>query len=79
MNKKKYHRYVYKVEVLSEKPLPYDLSFSDIDYEITEGDCSGEMLEPEHEEVDGKKMAKLLIDQGSDPGFFRLTEDGEEF
>jgi len=76
---KKFHRYVYKVEVLSENPLPSDICLNDVGWEITRGNCSGKMLDTEHEEVDGKKMAELLINQGSDPEFFNLTEDGEEF
>lgn len=75
---KKFHRYVYKVEVLSEEELPTDLSLDSINYEITEGHCSGMRLDTEHEEVDGKKMASLLQAQGSDPEFFDLSPEGED-
>jgi len=75
----RFYRTVLKIEVLSEEPLAHgDMSLSDIDYAITEGHCSGVVTLDTEEEVDGPTMARLLIAQGSDPGFFGLTESGEE-
>ena len=41
-------------------------------------DCSGNFYVKSATKVTPKKMAKLLQDQGSDPGFFNLDETGEE-
>jgi hypothetical protein len=78
-SQRKFYRSVVTVEILSETPIPNDISLDDIYYEITEGDWSGVCdLETLNEEIDGPTMAKLLLAQGSDPGFFQLTAEGEE-
>lgn len=79
MTKRKFHRYVVRVEILSEDELNLSaMGLSGISYAITEGDCSGDYEIAEHQKVDGATMAKLLIAQGSDPGFFQLTENGND-
>ena len=65
------------VQVLSEGPLRPDLALSEVHDAITTGDCSGKITRVPTE-VDGPTMAKLLIEQGSDPGFFGLDEQGQE-
>jgi len=82
-SERKFHRYVFVLEVLSEEPLEEALEQADDDLElitelITEGPCSGNLTLQTHEEVDGPTMAKLLEGQASDPGFFDLTSDGED-
>ena len=73
---RKFYRQVVQVEILSEDaPLEWD-NLADIHYAITTGDCSGKLNELIAEEVDGRKMAELLIKQGSDPSFFRLDDEG---
>ena len=77
ISKRKFYRTVFVVEVLSEDPYdPEDLS--DVAVDITTGDMSGEWGIKSSTEVDAPTMAKLLLNQRSDPGFFRLTEDGED-
>jgi hypothetical protein len=72
---RKFYRQTFEIEVLSEdKPIIKDLNV--INYQITEGDCSGVIKEITCEEVPPEKMALLLISQGSDPEFFRLDEHG---
>jgi len=44
--------------------------------ELTQGDCSGKVEETSSQCLSGKKVAKELIAQGSDPGFFQLDENG---
>lgn len=78
--KQKYYRTVIEVEVLSEEPVDFD-TLADVAHEIVEGDCSGQWhTKVDNQEVDGPEMAKLLIAQGSDPGFFNLDdpEDTDE-
>lgn len=76
-SKRKFYRTVFTVEVLSEEPLP-DMSLDEIAYEITEGGSSGDLTRSKSETVDAKKMAKLLMKQGSDPEFFQIDEDGND-
>lgn len=78
-SERKFHRTVFYVEVLSEVPLSDDLTLEDIHHEITTGDCSGVFNMTVNESVDGPAMAKLLQAQGSDPGFFNLDEEGDDF
>ena len=47
--------------------------------EITDGGSSGGELTIEPQEVTAPEMARLLIEQGSDPEFFRLNEDGSPY
>jgi hypothetical protein len=65
------------IEILSEEDIS-DLSLGAIGYEIQCGDCSGEIIKKESEVVTSQEMAKLLINQSSDPAFFGLDENGEE-
>lgn len=71
-------RTVLKVEVLSEdKPLT-DASLAEIEYAITDGDCSGVVRVESVKELSPKQAAKALVAQGSDPEFFLLDEEGNE-
>ena len=77
-SKRKFYRTVVQIEILSDEPYEGD-DLDTIHYDITEGDCSGKLGDVvSNEEVDGPTMAKLLLSQDSDPGFFDLTEDGED-
>lgn len=72
-----FYRTVYQVEVLSRGPMPDGISLEHIAYAITDGDCSGN-VQTTSEQVDGPTMARLLQEQGSEPMFLGLTEDGQE-
>lgn len=73
-----FYRTVFVVEVLSEEPIPDGLDFAHTWQTCVDGDYSGTAMQLVAEEVDGPTMAQLLEAQGSDPGFFRLTSDGQE-
>jgi len=76
-SKRQFHKTVIKVTVLSEEP--YDNT--DIDqlaHDITDGDCSGDVEIVSSKVLTGRQAAKALQGQGSDPDFFRLTEDGKD-
>ena len=77
MTNRKFHKYVFRYEVLSEEPLD-DISLRDLQYLTYDGPCSGRMLKPEHQILDGKQAADGLLEQGSDPDFFQLSSEGEE-
>lgn len=54
------------------------LEIGDIEYAVTEGACVLASREDVTEKLDGRAMAKALIDAGGDPNFFRLDEDGHD-
>ncbi len=76
--KRKFYRRVFHVEVLSEEPINPEMDIDEVLALCSDGPCSGDIKFDEETEVDGPEMAKLLIAQRSDPGFFNLTEDGED-
>jgi hypothetical protein len=79
MFEKKFYRNVVEVIILSEEPLHLggENILSEIESLITFGDCSGRIeTTVVNEEVDSATMAKLLQEQGSDPSFFMLDDDG---
>lgn len=78
MTKRKFFRTVFTIEVLSEEPADPDICLEDLAHAITEGPWSGDIKTDGSAAVNGKKMAKLLVAQGSDPSFFRLTDKGED-
>ena len=79
MAKKKIYKSVLRVEILSEEPYPESVNLDTVSYDITDGHCSG-MLEWEshNAELVGEEGAKALMNQGSDPEFFLMDEDGNE-
>ena len=73
----KYYINTFTIKILSEdKPL-YDLNLEDMNYEVTEGHHVLHSMDCKAKNVSGKKMADLLYDCGSDPGFFQLNDKGE--
>ena len=74
-NNKKYYRTVYRIEVLSDEPMPDMIDLDTIHYEVTEGQCSGMFLDSEVEVCNEERITDLLRKQGSDPSF--LTEEIE--
>lgn len=75
---RKFFKQIIQIEVLSEDvPLEWD-NLRDIDYAIIDGGCSGKVDEISCEPVSAPEMAKLLIGQASDPGFFGLDDDGKD-
>ena len=77
MSTRKFFRTVYQVEVLSGELIEGGIPIEHLAYQIDEGDYSGSITITS-EEVDGPTMARMLVAQGSDPGFFQLDADGEE-
>lgn len=75
MAREKFYKYVYQVVVLSEEPRHFD-NLSEIDYQIKDGDCVGEVSLKEAKELTGPEMAEALSDVGSEPEFFQLDMDG---
>lgn len=78
ISKRKFYRNVFTIEVLSEDPINKMVDLDEIHYQITDGEWSGMINHEKQETVDGKQMAELLQKQGSDPGFFRLDDAGQD-
>ena len=76
-NSRKFFRTLVSVEILSEEPLP-EMELEELGYQMSLGSYYGDIEYGLSEEVDSSTMAKLLIDQGSDPEFFGLDEDGND-
>ena len=77
MSERKFYKTLVEVEILSEdNPVGNDLTLGDIQYEITQGHCSGVIRTKEETEVPAQDMVKLLQAQGSDPEFFQLDVAG---
>jgi hypothetical protein len=76
MSARKFYKTIIQVEVLSEEPFEWD-TLGDVDYAIRE-DCSGVVREISSEVLTGKQAADALLAQGSDPGFFMLTPNGND-
>ena len=73
---KKYYKTTFKIEILSQDKDVSNLELSEVSYAIVEGDCSGDIEVTEVKELTPVECATALIEQGSDPGFFQLSEDG---
>lgn len=77
--KKTIYRSVISFEILSEEPIPSDMTLGDIDYECDEGSYSGmHEYTVQNKPVKGKKAVKLIRAQKSDPGFFMMDDEGNE-
>ena len=75
MSERKFYRNVIKLVVLTEdEPLPEDIELSDIHYEVTEGHAVLHSFLAEAKPVTEDQMTDLLLESGSDPGFFRIGE-----
>lgn len=74
---RKFHRYVFHVEVLSEEPLGPPDSLEHL-YGMLQEDCTERFLTTEHEEIDGPTMARLVIEHENDPEWFDLDDEGND-
>lgn len=73
-----FYRSLVTIEVISDVKGLSELSLEDLNFEITDGGSSGMVLKRVETEIDGANAAKRLLAQGSDPGFFQLTETGQD-
>lgn len=78
MTDRKFYEPEVKFKVLSEQPIPEGMSLEGIAHECIYGDWSMGNSTHKQKELNGKQAARALINQGSDPGFFQLTDKGED-
>lgn len=69
----KYYKTIIQVEVLSDEPYVLN-SLEDVDYDITEGHCSGIVFMKSQTEMTEKQIARALKKQGSDPSFLIMGD-----
>jgi len=75
---RKFYKSIIEITVLSEdRPCEFN-SLGDLTYLINDGPYSGEIVIKEEKVVSSQEMARLLMDQSSDPEFFNLDEDGKD-
>jgi hypothetical protein len=79
MAKKVLYKTVIEIEVLSEQPIPEDMSLNDIEHECTEGSFSGvHDYKIRNEKVEGIEAVKLVQKQGSSVDFFCMDRNGND-
>jgi hypothetical protein len=78
MTERKFYETKVVVTILSEEELNPNLDLEQLHYAIRDGDCSGQTEIMEPKTLNGKEAVKALLNQASDPSFFRLTDDGED-
>jgi hypothetical protein len=69
-------------EVLSEEPIPGHYGLEELAYEATEGRYVGRFLESgpnDHVLMNGASMAEALCEAGSEPSFFSLDSEGNDY
>lgn len=82
MKQKKIYRTVIQYEILSDEPInDRSLDLETIKEECENGAWSGKGLETivADEELTGKKAVEAVMDHGTDPEFFQMDTDGNEF
>lgn len=78
LSERKFYKTKIVVTVLSEEPLNSNAELDAVHEYIVNGSGSGEVNWQPQVELNGKQMAAALRKQGSDPGFFQLTDKGED-
>ena len=79
MANRRFYRSIVHFEVLSEEPIPSFVDLAYIATEASEGRYVGRFLRTEEIPLNGAAMAEALSAAGSDPGFFELDAEGNDF
>ncbi len=78
-SKRKFFHNIMTIHILSEdEPLSEEMSLADLHYAISEGDCVGDSISIRSNKITGKEAAARLNAYGSEPGFFRLDDKGND-
>jgi len=76
MTDRKFFKRTLTVEFLSETP--FCMGLRQMVDEAINGDYSMNITKGSTDELNGKQAAEALLEHGSDPSFFQLTEKGED-
>lgn len=71
-----YKKTTITVEVLSDGNWEWD-DLADVAYAITEGECSGVIVDTDVKFMSAQEMGEALVAQGSDPDFL-INQEGED-
>lgn len=73
------YKTTFVIEVLSEQPLPENVSLHMIEYETEDGDwlLSGKRVDTK-EELSGRQAVEAILEAGSQPEFFQMDDEGNE-
>lgn len=71
-----YYETVLQVKVLSEDTPAEGMSLEDIAEAVSVGDCVGQITHSVPRLISAQTAARRLTEMGSEPGFFRLNQDG---
>jgi hypothetical protein len=77
-SKRKFYKTVVQVTILSDEKVSPDIDLYSIHHQITDGGWSGEVEIVKSKKIDGKAMAKELMNQNSDPEYCRLDKNGND-
>ena len=75
----KIYKTIVTVEVLSSEPIETPISLREIDYQITDGLWSGQVEIGNSTPFYGLDAVNEIKEQGSDPDFFALDMDGNDY
>lgn len=74
---KNFFRTIVQIEIISDEPIG-DPSLEEINYQIMEGDWSGQYSVISQEEMSSQQAAIAIAAQGSQPEFFGIDDSGNE-
>lgn len=77
MTDKKFFKRTITVEFLSETPIP-NMGLGTMVEEAIGGSYCMSITKDKVDELDGKQTADALVEHGSEPSFFQLTEEGND-
>jgi len=78
MTNRKFYRNTFILTVLSEDEPVSNVELDALNYLVTEGPCVLHSFTEATDEVNGQQMARLLVESGSDEGFFNLDPEGND-
>jgi hypothetical protein len=75
---RKFFKKTMKVEFLSETPFPDNTMLEVLVDRAINDDYSMNITQEKDTKITGKQAARALLNHGSDPSFFQLTDKGED-
>ena len=78
MTTRQFYKRTITLEILSEDKIQNGVSLQQILWEAVEGNYSMQTVDETNAILTGKEAAAGLFNQGSDPSFFQLTDDGND-
>jgi len=77
-SKRKFYKMTLKVTILSESPFTGHENLKDLAEGMTDGNNVGTYEAIKNKEISSVQAVKELQALGSEPGFFMLSEDGQD-